>query len=744
MADDIVQIIENARVDATSLSEFMYYPATVTVNRRLAPPIHTLNYYLQYLEGLEKIYSQPTGTVEVNGEVVKTVRQSINDAIDSAILGDYQTTLEAELVQEVLRATNRENDIEDALDAEVIRATGVDGVISNSLNELEEEVSNFNSDLNAQKLDTGITVTSKISGQMLRSQSEKNSDIVSLKDFGAVGDKIADDTAAVQAAVNSGKPLYWGGIGDVYRITSEITINATSTIYWDSSGATVFFEPTTPKHSVIYIQLDGHNFNISDKLIIDANKKAFTGLRIFNNSDNPVTVYTNNSTVYRCYRASTTYSGGDGMYYRGNFSSVILDNPRVVDVGMAVGAGIEGFNGVTGITVVRNYNTEQKPHAIRINNPYIEEVYSEDLSYYADQDGIKVFTSYERNEALPNDTDVVINGGYFKNCLGRSIKSQCEFTKVSNSHFVRTRGFDRGYGNFEIDFQVGNGSVENITFLYDGSRPNAIVFSNSARGSLIKGVTSLASIQGVKGNIHNLTNGFSSIFSMEAVDIANAQYTISNVDIQSDDLQGIGYLTNERGSGSKVVIKISNINLRMVGAVVSRLSTNDINVTLDRVTNTRVIDCPPILLSVSTGKLELSCTSCKGLSTVKRISQTEAPTATLVSSIAPINHSGKSGLIVPINVILPASNTVAVGQFGYSSLSAFTAIISLNLNSESQAILMGGASALKMLNTSSSIVVSNTGSAPTTGTFGFWMDNGTLYVKNTASYEVVLTGLVIG
>lgn len=172
MADDIVQIIENARVDATSLSEFIYYPATVTVNRRLTPPIHTLNYYLQYLEGLEKVYSQPTGTVDVNGEVVKTVRQSINDAIDSAILGDYQSTLELELAQEVIRATDAE------------------GVISQDLSDLSLEVE-------YQKLDTGIISTSK-NGTLPIAQAVKNAQTIGLVEYGATGDGITDDTAAFE------------------------------------------------------------------------------------------------------------------------------------------------------------------------------------------------------------------------------------------------------------------------------------------------------------------------------------------------------------------------------------------------------------------------------------------------------------------------------------------------------------------------------------------------------------------
>lgn len=51
MADNsIVQTIKDAEIDARSLSEFIYRPANFTVYRRLAPPIHTLDYYLNKLD----------------------------------------------------------------------------------------------------------------------------------------------------------------------------------------------------------------------------------------------------------------------------------------------------------------------------------------------------------------------------------------------------------------------------------------------------------------------------------------------------------------------------------------------------------------------------------------------------------------------------------------------------------------------------------------------------------------------
>ena len=46
MANSVVQTIKDAEVDARSLSEFIYKPASFMVSRRLAPPVHTLDYYL--------------------------------------------------------------------------------------------------------------------------------------------------------------------------------------------------------------------------------------------------------------------------------------------------------------------------------------------------------------------------------------------------------------------------------------------------------------------------------------------------------------------------------------------------------------------------------------------------------------------------------------------------------------------------------------------------------------------------
>lgn len=68
MADsDILQVIAEARVDAKSLSEFMYKPISSMVERRLAPSIRTLNYYVDLLDSVAI-----NGAVQINQAIINS------------------------------------------------------------------------------------------------------------------------------------------------------------------------------------------------------------------------------------------------------------------------------------------------------------------------------------------------------------------------------------------------------------------------------------------------------------------------------------------------------------------------------------------------------------------------------------------------------------------------------------------------------------------------------------------------
>lgn len=61
-------------------------------------------------------------------------------------------------------------------------------------------------------------------GATYRTVQSKLRDTVSVKDFGAVGDGVADDTAAIQAAINTGKDVIFPD--SRYRITAQLTVGS--------------------------------------------------------------------------------------------------------------------------------------------------------------------------------------------------------------------------------------------------------------------------------------------------------------------------------------------------------------------------------------------------------------------------------------------------------------------------------------------------------------------------------------
>jgi hypothetical protein len=89
-----------------------------------------------------------------------------------------------------------------------------------------------------------VTFTQQGAGAVPRTVQSKLEESVSAKDFGAVGDGVADDSAAIQDALqycsDTGTPFKASG-GDIYRMVSDATINRTNgkPMLVDWAGATV-------------------------------------------------------------------------------------------------------------------------------------------------------------------------------------------------------------------------------------------------------------------------------------------------------------------------------------------------------------------------------------------------------------------------------------------------------------------------------------------------------------------------
>jgi len=156
-------------------------------------------------------------------------------------------------------------------------------------------------------------------GAVQRTVSEKLRDSASVKDFGAIGDGVADDTAAIQAAIDAFKPFpvfATGGVEiffprGVYRLTNSIDLSGCRGISLSGAGTQVTELRATGNFPVI------KSYNTSLVPMADATIKDFTirgGGNSLSDAHGIETLHTNgcrisNIVIYGCRRGlSLTHS----------------------------------------------------------------------------------------------------------------------------------------------------------------------------------------------------------------------------------------------------------------------------------------------------------------------------------------------------------------------------------------------------------------------------------------------------
>ncbi len=94
-----------------------------------------------------------------------------------------------------------------------------------------------------------VTFLASGAGASQRTVLNKLRDVVSVRDFGAVGDGVADDTAAIQAAISATNPTSGGCVylpSGTYKVTSTINVaNQRVTICGDGVSTIILFVPTS-------------------------------------------------------------------------------------------------------------------------------------------------------------------------------------------------------------------------------------------------------------------------------------------------------------------------------------------------------------------------------------------------------------------------------------------------------------------------------------------------------------------
>lgn len=275
---------------------------------------------------------------------------------------------------------------------------------------------------------------------------------VSAKDFGAVGNGVADDTVALKAAFDYAIPLALPvELEGTYLVTGPIqpyASRATGSAHIVCKGHVVInvSGSATAFRDLFYLETTASNSCsiTGGSLSIDCNNKAASAITFRHNAASQAGTVNISCPVevLNCYNndASATYENQAILIY-GDYETVVLEQPRVDGVsrasvnGACKGISVSGFSGV-----------------VTINQPYAANILTG--AGTVDADGIATFgkilgTTYNARGGVAN-----INEPVFVDCQGRSFKSQCSDTTV-----FRPRVFRKNVvsitNSVEFDFQFG-------------------------------------------------------------------------------------------------------------------------------------------------------------------------------------------------------------------------------------------------------------------------------------------------
>jgi hypothetical protein len=214
-------------------------------------------------------------------------------------------------------------------------------------------------------------------GAVQRTVESKLQDVVSVKDFGAVGDGVADDTAAIQAALNSNaRTIHLIG-GQTYKVTSSITIPANKIVV--GNGATI----TTASHFTVFTFSNGGGI-YNTKFIGPGNASNVSGSTAIKcsgtNNDPAAPTYVTGPTVSDCTITGFGEYGVFLQYVRNAYinnntisnvayagiggvscEEVIVESNKITNVtpgsagGDAYGVFIDRFNGTSETAEPRSY-----------------------------------------------------------------------------------------------------------------------------------------------------------------------------------------------------------------------------------------------------------------------------------------------------------------------------------------------------------------------------------------------------
>ena len=160
-----------------------------------------------------------------------------------------------------------------------------------------------------------VTFLAAGSGATQRTALDKLRDVVSVKDFGAVGDGVADDTAAIQAAItaSANKALYFPA--GTYKVTQTLLVSGNVNVFGAGIGSTVIDGSSITSGFVI--QFTGPALSL-----IGTVSSANTGTTVVTMSSPPSPAISANDVIILWNPTAYSWSGARTYYKQGEFCTV--------------------------------------------------------------------------------------------------------------------------------------------------------------------------------------------------------------------------------------------------------------------------------------------------------------------------------------------------------------------------------------------------------------------------------------
>jgi hypothetical protein len=290
-----------------------------------------------------------------------------------------------------------------------------------------------------------------------RAISTRLADEISVKDFGAVGDGVTDDTAAINAAIDaalagSGALHFPSG---TYALSSRI-ISAnnqahigpktlTKNLVMSGDKATIKSTSATPVVYMMMFAANNFGLNLSG-LTFDLNQIAWVGLRIEDlATSSGFATKVNEVNIDRCifensFKTTTSLEGwqsNGGLQVLGGYRQIRITNTVTRNHSRAVNTNNPTVSSTVGMLITQNFSDSVNafPQNILIDSCTIENIINSETTRSTqnlDTDGISMFGGLTDSTAFAPCKSTVTNNTFI-NCKGRALKFQCDEVIVANN-----------------------------------------------------------------------------------------------------------------------------------------------------------------------------------------------------------------------------------------------------------------------------------------------------------------------